>query len=171
MSGNQRGGRLIELLVIVLAIVTLVATVALPETRAFLGLDGNEADNSIADEADPDPDTPAPTAEAQATAPLADVTSDDVERGMLINAVEPDSPADVAGFPIDGWLISLAGEPIKNNGTAQSIAQANQGVPITAVIRYNDELMELEITPSDGDSLLGVDLCKPVQAVRCRAQR
>jgi hypothetical protein len=77
----------------------------------------------------------------------------------------------VAGFPIDGWLISLDDEPIKNNGTAQSVAQANQGVPITAVIRYNDELLELEVTPSDGDSLLGVDLCKPVQAARCRAQR
>jgi S1-C subfamily serine protease len=169
MSGNQRGGRLIELLVIVLAIVTLVATVALPETRAFLGLDGSEAAQSTTDEADPD--TPAPTAEPQTTAPLADVTADDIERGMLINAVEPDSPADVAGFPIDGWLISLAGEPIKNNGTAQSIAQANQGVPITAVIRYNNELVEVEVTPASEGTLLGVDLCKPVQAERCRAQR
>jgi hypothetical protein len=217
MSNNHRGGRLIEILVILLAVVTLVATVALPETRAFLGLDGGAASEesgaeppgSPADEPGSAPtdepgsaptdepgsaptdepgsaptDEPgsAPTDEPGSaptdepgSAPTDEPGSadepDDLGSGMLINAIEPGSPADAAGFPIDGWLLSLAGESIKNSGTVRSIATQNRGVPITAVIRYNGEIMELEVTPASEEPIFGVELCKPALAERCRERR
>jgi hypothetical protein len=187
MSNNQRGGRLIEILVILLAVVTLVATVALPETRAFLGLDGGAASEEAGAEpgnAPTDEPSSAPTeepgsapTEEPGSAPTEEPSSapteepDDLGSGMLINAIEPGSPADAAGFPIDGWLLSLAGESINNSGTVRSIATQNRGVPITAVIRYNDEIMELEVTPASEEPILGVELCKPALAERCRERR
>jgi len=185
MSNNQRGGRLIEILVILLAVVTLVATVALPETRAFLGLDGGAASEEAGAEpgsAPTDEPSSAPTDEPSSaptdepgSAPTESTASteepDDLGSGMLINAIEPGSPADAAGFPIDGWLLSLAGKSINNSGTVRSIATQNRGVPITAVVRYNDEIMKLEVTPASEEPILGVELCKPALAERCRERR
>jgi S1-C subfamily serine protease len=116
----------------------------------------------------PQDQQPAPPLTEDIISPSTPVRSN---TGMLINAIEPNSPVDNAGFPIDGWLISLDGVPINSVETARSVAQQNQGTPIVAVIQYNGETFELEVTPSTESPRLGVDLCLPERVPKCRGDR
>jgi len=68
--------------------------------------------------------------------------------GARIDTVYPSTPAAVAGFESGDLLVELNGEPVGARlDRIREIAQANPGVPLTAVVERGGERVELVVVP------------------------
>jgi membrane-associated protease RseP (regulator of RpoE activity) len=78
--------------------------------------------------------------------------------GMQVTAVEPDSPADAAGFRVGQILVSLNEQPVDNVEEVRAIVAQNVGRPINAVVWLDGVQESLTVIPNSGRPI-GVDLC------------
>jgi S1-C subfamily serine protease len=73
-----------------------------------------------------------------------------VESGVLVQAVEPDSPAQRAGLLEGDVIVALAGRPIANvDDLLRSLTETQIGVTAGVIVLRRTERVALEITPSE----------------------
>ncbi len=77
---------------------------------------------------------------------------------MQVTAVEPNSPADAAGFRVGQILVSLNDQPVDNVEEVRAIVAQNVGRPINAVVWLDGVQESLTVIPNSGHPI-GVDLC------------
>ncbi len=92
----------------------------------------------------------------------------DPER-VLITAVQPNSPAALAGIQPGDVIVSVDGEPIRNiTGMQQAIA-ARLGDPVTITVERQEEAVQVTLTPRptppEGEGPIGVLLGNPTRRV------
>jgi 2-alkenal reductase len=70
-----------------------------------------------------------------------------VEEGVLVQSVEPDSPADEAGFQENDVLLELNGTAIdRENSLAEVLFAFDPGVTVEATVQRGDEELTLSVT-------------------------
>jgi regulator of sigma E protease len=67
----------------------------------------------------------------------------------MISEVSPNSPAAHAGIQVDDLVVAIDGKKITDFFQLQSLVVANQGAPMHFLIKRNDNLQEILVTPEE----------------------
>ncbi|MFN2197317.1 MAG: PDZ domain-containing protein, partial [Anaerolineales bacterium] len=102
-----------------------------------------------------------PAQAAFATHRIVDVQYDDQE-GILVSAVEPGSPAEIAGLVRGDIILEVNGNPVNNLLDLQSIlAESKAGETVKLTVLHGDETLSLtaELSSQGEMAYLGIDTC------------
>ncbi len=92
-------------------------------------------------------------------ATLADENGLSVTEGALITAVDPESPAEVAGFLVDDIIVAVNGEPVDEERTlADRMVAYEAGDEVTFTVLRGDETLELTATLAQREQRLFGDM-------------
>jgi S1-C subfamily serine protease len=102
-----------------------------------------------------------PAQAAFTTHRIVDVQYDDQE-GILVSAVEPGSPAEIAGLVRGDIILEVNGNPVNNLLDLQSIlAGSEAGETVQLTVLHGDETLSLtaELSSQGEMAYLGIDIC------------
>ncbi|MDY6940564.1 MAG: HhoA/HhoB/HtrA family serine endopeptidase [Cyanobacteriota bacterium] len=74
----------------------------------------------------------------------------EVDRGVVVLRVIPDSPAEVAGFQAGDVIQKMENQPISRSEAVQQIVQASSiGTPLEVEVNRNQQTLTLTVTPGE----------------------